>query len=81
MTPEIPPTVASPGPLSVYQQWARAFEIFASYPHERFEGVSAQHDEVFAGPDPAVVSAEHLAELEAMNWLADQQYSTFRRFT
>jgi hypothetical protein len=65
---------------SVYDEMARAFTIFASYPDER-PGISAEHDEIWAGPNPAVMTAEDLAELEQLRWMPDHAHETFHRFT
>lgn len=54
--------------MSPYEQMARAFHIFAQYPGE--QGVTFHHDEAYAGPDPAVVTAEHLVELKELGWAA-----------
>lgn len=66
--------------MSDYADMARAMQIFASYNGQR-EDISAEHDEIFAGPDPAAVSAEHLDELEGLNWLPVRGLNTFRYFT
>lgn len=66
--------------MSDYTDMARAMEIFASYDGQR-EGISAEHDEIFAGPNPLVVSAEHLAELEELLWFPVPDSGTFRYFT
>ncbi len=66
--------------MNVYQEMARAMEIFASYPVNRGGNVSAAHDEIWAGPDPTVVSAEHLAELEQLGWRASESHETFHKF-
>ena len=60
-------------------QWARAFTIFALYDTDG--DVSPQHDEVYAGPDPSLVSPEHLAELETLGWTANDDYDCFHKFT
>lgn len=39
--------------MSIYEQMARAFQIFAEYPGE--QGVTYHHDEAYAGPDPEIV--------------------------
>lgn len=65
--------------LPEYQQLARAFEIFASYPGEQH--VATDTDQIYAGPNPAVVSAEHLADLAALGWEPDPGSNTFYRWT
>jgi predicted component of type VI protein secretion system len=61
------------------QRMIRAFQIFNEYSDER-QDIHARHDEIYAGPDPANVSAEHLAELDELDWLPCE-YNCFRRFT
>ncbi len=55
--------------LSVYARMARAFQIFDGYNGE--QGANFYYDDAYAGPDPAIVSAEHLTELEALGWHPD----------
>lgn len=64
---------------SIYARMARAFQIFDSYGDPNEQDISAEHDEIFAGPDPEVVSAEHLIELEQLGWHADDGNGTFYR--
>ncbi len=54
----------------------KAFTIFAKYNAE--DNVSAGHDEIWAGPDPEVVSAEDLAILESLGWYPHDE--CFRKF-
>jgi hypothetical protein len=58
---------------------AEAFTIFAGYPGA--DDVSAEHDVLFAGPDPAVVSAEHTARLEELGWFTNSEFDCFSYFT
>lgn len=60
--------------------WAEAFTIFAKY-SDGADHVAAEHDEVFAGPDPDVVSSEDVARLEALGWRADAKLGCFGKFT
>lgn len=66
--------------MNEYQHMARAMEIFASYDDDS-ASVSAEHDEIYAGPDPTVVSAEHIAELGQLDWHPVPDSNTFRMFT
>lgn len=61
-----------------YAQWARAFTIFAGYPGD--QDVSADAYQVYAGPDPSLVSAEHLAELGKLGWSPAEKYECFGKF-
>lgn len=68
--------------LNNNQKWARAFTIFALYPDGGSDEVAAEHDEVYAGPNPDVVSPEHLAELETLGWTPDSESGEcFHKFT
>lgn len=64
--------------MNVYERMIRALQIFDGYEHDR--GFTAEHDEVWAGPDPDSVSAEDLAELEALGWSADRNHDCFHKF-
>jgi hypothetical protein len=64
--------------MGAYHDLARAFEIFGAYPG--IQSISAEHDEIYAGPDVGIVSPEHVAELERLGWLPCE-YECFRRFT
>jgi hypothetical protein len=65
-----------------YAGYARAFAIFAEYAPDTTYGVHPAHDEITAGPDPGIVSAEHLEELEALGWTEDSESGTcFHKFT
>lgn len=59
-----------------YDEFIRAFEIFRKYPQD--EMVTAEHDEVYAGPDPRIVSDEDKAELEKLGWTP--KYTWFRKY-
>lgn len=63
--------------------WSEAFAIFAKYaePEAVIDGVAAEHDEVYAGPDPSVVSPEDLHRLEALGWTPDSRHECFSKFT
>lgn len=56
--------------MNAYEKLARALVIFDSYEHEKF--VHAEHDLLFAGPDPATVSPDHLVELKNLGWQPDE---------
>lgn len=63
-----------------YAAWAEAFTIFAKYSSEFYQ-ISAEHDIVYAGPDPAVVSEEDKTRLEALNWHIDEHLDSFYHHT
>jgi len=49
--------------------WSRAFEIMGRYqkPGKMFH-VAPEHDELFAGPDPEIVTEEDKKALEELGW-------------
>lgn len=60
--------------------WVEAFQIFAKYiPEGEWLDVAAEHDEIFAGPNPEVVTPEDKARLEELGW-GDYEDSSFKRF-
>lgn len=63
--------------MTEYEKYIKAFQIFAKYPHIQYVG--AEHDEMFAGPDPANVSKEDLAELKELGW-NDYEDGCFQTF-
>lgn len=67
--------------LTPYGRMARAFTIFDAYDNGDEQAVNAQHDELWAGPDPAKVDPGHLAELADLGWQPDYGNETFHRNT
>jgi len=53
--------------MATYSQFAEAFAIFAKYGDDDF-AVCAEHDEIFAGPDPKIVSKEDNNKLKELGW-------------
>ncbi len=51
-----------------YRDLMEAFMIFAKYPNEYHDISRAEHDEIWAGPDPEVVSTEDKLRLEELGW-------------
>jgi hypothetical protein len=64
--------------MTTAEQWARAFTIFSQYTPSG--DVSAEHDEVHAGPDPEVVSDADKAELASLHWHVSEEYNCFKTF-
>jgi hypothetical protein len=59
-------------------EWIESFEIFKKY--EANDGLGAAgHDEVFAGPDPELVSSEDRTRLEQLGW-NESEYGGFQAF-
>ena len=67
----------------LWSGWCAAFSVFAVYSQAgaKRDDVSAEHDEVLAGPDPAVVSVEHRAVLESLGWRPVPKHRCWARFT
>lgn len=63
---------------TVYDQMIRAFQIFAEYDGE--QGVAFHHDEAYAGPDPEIVSDDHVIELASLGWHASDGEGCFYSF-
>jgi hypothetical protein len=61
-------------------EYAEAFSIFSQYDNKPFS-VHAEHDEIFAGPNPSVVSAEHLKRLNELGWRKHEEFECFCIFT
>lgn len=66
--------------MSKYSDWAEAFTIFAKYDDKQY-GVSAEHDEVYAGPSPSSVSEDDIEKLDSLGWTASEDYDCFHKFT
>lgn len=65
---------------STFLGHAEAFLIFAKYEDKYWEGISAEHDEIWSGPsDASRVSAEDRERLEELGWSLDDE-SGFHRF-
>jgi hypothetical protein len=58
---------------------AEAFTIFAKYDEGRYM-TQAEHDIIYSGPDPAVLSDEDAARLEQLRWEADHDLECFYYF-
>lgn len=61
--------------LSYYDELIRALEIFKLYHGEEY--MTAEHDEIKAGPAPEIVSAEHILELEELGWHPNEDVSFY----
>ena len=62
-----------------YARLTEAVAIFARYPGD--DSIAAQHDELYAGPDPTLVSAEDLARLDVLGWFPNDRHACFQAFT
>lgn len=65
--------------MQTYADWAEAFLLFAKYEAEGWE-VSAEHDVIYAGPDPAIVTDIDKKRLSELGWDTEEQYECFYHF-
>lgn len=65
--------------MNANQQMIRAFQIFDEY--DGYQDISAEHDVIYAGPDPENVSVADKAELASLGWHPEREFGCFRRFT
>lgn len=63
--------------LTKVQKCAAAFAIFARYSAEE---VSAEHDVIYAGPNPDKVSREDIDILKELGW-RESPYDCFETYT
>lgn len=66
--------------LSDYDKIAQAFEIFRNFSNHKDHSVSAQHDVIYAGPDPVDVPDEYKEKLAALGW-HPSEHDCFEYFT
>jgi len=67
-----------------WAEWAEAFTIFSKYPHtgeSNDELVSAQRDEVFAGPNPSIVDEVDRQRLQELGWDEEVEFECFHKYT
>lgn len=65
-----------------YAEWIESLTIFAKYEPEGLDTVvwpCAEHDEMWMGPDPKLVSDEDKTRLAELHWTATSE-DTFHRF-
>jgi hypothetical protein len=65
--------------MSAYDKITRAFAVFAKYDHT--PGVAAEHDLIYAGPDPDEMSPDDVATVEALGWHREGEYECWGLFT
>jgi len=65
--------------VNEYEKLIEALTIFNKYDHDD-KSVAAEHDVVYAGPNPVDVSAEDTARLEELRW-HPCEYSCFAMYT
>ena len=63
--------------LTPYGRMARAFQIFDAYDNGDEQGINAQHNELWAGPDPTRVDPGHIEELADLGWHASHENDSF----
>lgn len=62
-----------------YRPYIEAFEVFEKYDH--YKGVHGEHDVLYAGPSPEVLSDEDLSKVIELGWLPDNENGCFYIFT
>lgn len=63
-----------------YQALSQAFLVFARY-QPAYDELAAEHDVLYAGPDPDAVSDDDKKTLAELGWEPEPQYNCFRYFT
>lgn len=63
-----------------FAAWAEAFAIFGKYQPDMAQ-IDAQHDVIFAGPDPAWISQEDKDKLGQLGWHISSEVDCFCRYT
>ena len=62
-----------------WEAWIEVFQIFQRYGALVMD-ISAEHDVIYAGPDPAKVSEEDKDRLDTLGWNSSEEYACFYRF-
>jgi hypothetical protein len=65
-----------------YAEWIESLTIFAKYAPEGIDSIAwpcCEHDEMWMGPNPDVVSAEDKARLAKLRWTSSDT-GNFHRF-
>jgi hypothetical protein len=66
--------------MTNYEEIIQALTIFRKYFVEgQYESIAAEHDEIYAGPNPEIVSEEDKAILKELGW-NDYGTGSFHRF-
>lgn len=66
-------------PYPIRMTWAGYAEAFAIFAKYEGQGVCAEHDEIFAGPDPSVVTEADKKRLIELGWNPSEE--SFHKFT
>lgn len=67
--------------VMTHKEWIESITIFAFYAENGGDShleVYAEHDEIFLGPNPEIVSPKHLKRLDELGWLESD--GCFQRF-
>lgn len=60
----------------------KGLNIFAELmPEDSDRNVAVEHDVIYAGPSPSIVTDEKKAELELLGWSPEEEYDCFYCFT
>ena len=63
--------------MNSFDKITGGFDIFRRFLSEDKLGVHAEHDTIYAGPDPDVVPEDVKAELEVLHWRPDPSLGCF----
>lgn len=63
-----------------YAGWIEALTIFAKY-NSGYAEFSSEHDQLYGGVNPELVSAEDIARLDELGWHVEEHYECFYKFT
>jgi len=67
--------------LNEYEKMIAAMQIFLKYTDETDNTyISAEHDEIYTGPDAEKVSAEDIERLDELGWIPNEN-GCFLHFT
>lgn len=60
-----------------WRAWIEAFTIFSKYEDMALGSIVAEHDEIYAGPDPSKVSTDDKERLLTCGWEIDPDTGRF----
>ena len=66
--------------MAKWSEFAEAFSIFAKYGDKDYH-TYAEHDIIYAGPDPKEVSGEDQIRLKELGWSIDEGNNSWYKFT
>ena len=67
--------------MSDFDKIIAGLNIFRRFLKENELYVAAEHDVIYAGPNPDVVPDDVKAELESLRWHPNEEFECFQLFT